>query len=273
MKIISKFKDFYDNATCSTYCDDSEVIYVRKSLVYKVGQQTRRQFCITEILQQQQQQQQDYSLRSFLKFVPVDLSLVVVGFCGKLYTAIAIPKLNDQVKYSASKFKKHGYIYTDRTLTEEELLETKEAYKYGIGNTKRLIKTRKKFYSGTNRWRHRNFSSSLRNLFEHVIDKNKSKYENYFLKYRTPIWVLSNLGQASTTLVINPCLEDLQFYKIFLPQQVYQELEMFFGSLLVHEQDPAQITNNKVLRDSKGFDKHSFKNSPSGKKKHYHKTK
>jgi hypothetical protein len=50
------------------------------------------------------------------------------------------------------------------------------------------------------------------------------------------------------------------------PYTAYQELVMWIGNKAVNEYPP-QIVDDIVLRDSKGFDKWSFKNKPGYRKK------
>jgi len=82
---------------------------------------------------------------------------------------------------------------------------------------------------------------------------------NLFDKYNTPIYTIYfNKYRRGSTIKIAPTLSDYNFQIVYDPYTAYQELVMWIGNKAVMEYPP-QITDNVVLRDSKGFDKWSFK--------------
>lgn len=65
-------------------------------------------------------------------------------------------------------------------------------------------------------------------------------------------------------LIINPVLKDFDFQKYMDPYTIYQELEMFLGNVLTNNTTPKMpVGSDKVIAESKGFNKWSFRTPPS----------
>lgn len=79
-------------------------------------------------------------------------------------------------------------------------------------------------------------------------------YENKFIVHKCPIYV-----QYKERLVLNECLKDLNFQKVFPPQLAYQELMMYFGSALAAPEKTIPSIDDKTMLMAKGFDKYSFR--------------
>lgn len=64
-------------------------------------------------------------------------------------------------------------------------------------------------------------------------------------------------------LTRNPVLKNLEFYRVRDVSQVYQELEMFWDGRAAPENKPPVVIEDKYRIAQHGFDKHSFRKSPT----------
>ena len=74
------------------------------------------------------------------------------------------------------------------------------------------------------------------------------------------------MDQAMPDLVVNPCLRDLEFQRVVDPFTAHQELSQYLSGVLTNNNEPPQLTDQKVKRDKAGFDNNSFKTRSPGKK-------
>jgi hypothetical protein len=101
-----------------------------------------------------------------------------------------------------------------------------------------------------------------------------SKYFNYsindyisglmkldlFKKYNTPLVLIIHNERCRADLFINPKIKKYEFSKIFDPYLMFQELEMFIGNVLTNNDTPEMpVGSDKVISESKGYDKWSFR--------------
>jgi len=71
-----------------------------------------------------------------------------------------------------------------------------------------------------------------------------------------------SVGGSPLTIAVNPELHALQFYRVFTPEQAYQELDMFLGGLAAPERNTVVI-EDKYRIPQHGFDAQSFRKDPS----------
>jgi hypothetical protein len=64
-------------------------------------------------------------------------------------------------------------------------------------------------------------------------------------------------------LIKNPILKDFDFGKLVDPYTASQEIEMYLGRLATNNTPPMPVGSDKVIAESKGFDKYSFRKAPS----------
>jgi len=101
-----------------------------------------------------------------------------------------------------------------------------------------------------------------------------SKYFNYsineyiselmkldlFKKFNTPLVLIIHNERRRTDLFINPKIKNYEFSKIFDPYLMFQELEMFISNVLTNNNTPEMpVGSDKVIAESKGYDKWSFR--------------
>lgn len=90
-------------------------------------------------------------------------------------------------------------------------------------------------------------------------------------KFRYPYGISNKLSSCmyvnGTELTkINPVrLDDINFQRVKPPYEAFQEISMYVGNVMLASNNAPQIIDDKVLRDSKGFDKYSFKKGKSTK--------
>jgi hypothetical protein len=87
-------------------------------------------------------------------------------------------------------------------------------------------------------------------------DKDQSLLDAQ-IKAIAPI-VLRRSVVGTTELVVNPILKTYDFAKIVPPEQAWQELSMFFGTVVMPERNTVQVSD-KDRHQQHGFDKHSFR--------------
>lgn len=225
MKIISKYHDYYDSVQGVMFDDD--IKYIRTSV--------------------------EHELKFRLPFnsVKTFFNLSIIGFCGKLYPVIICTNLNYQ--------------------------ENSEIYDYIIKNNKKVIKRRYDIMPDTFITYDMDEGFTLARSTRHKLqNKNNSKHIarlndfcrelmslDLFKRYETPIFSIQ-YSRDNNGLVLDtgPELKDFNFQHVFDPYSAYQELVMWIGNQATNEWPP-QITDDIVLRDSKGFDKMSFKKAPT----------
>jgi hypothetical protein len=158
-------------------------------------------------------------------------NLIIIGFCGKIYLAI-------------SKYDNSGFLIG-----------------YYINKISKDL---------------------FRNFINHDYFEWKQRYENnlnlinIFIEINSPIFIIKNefLGYTLSkrcysgyNLIINPCLRDFKLQCSFDPFTAHQEIEMFLNNQLVINQDSNIDMTDDLIRDSKGFDKYSFKQHGPKKRK------
>lgn len=257
MKIISKFRDYYDTAQCYGYCGESEVIFNRKEI---------RESCkISPFLKdlfssEDRAEFQVFDLLSLM--IPKSRSIAkigIIGFCGKLYFPIilqdnAFYSIDRMVEYMEnSHMLKYPGIYQNEFKASLSAIDLPPSLRY----SKSRVTVRDKMKAQYSR-----VSSLLR---------KDNKLYDLFLKYKTPCFFLEQrgyAGQDTGLLTINCNLSTLRFFEQVPPAQAYQEIEMYFGSVLVSEPNPPQITNDVILAEKKGFDrKISFRHRTKEKRR------
>lgn len=240
MKIISKYHDYYDTARCYTFCADSEAIFVREEIEPKDA------FELVEYTWSTWSRK-DFDVVLFGN--PYRLSddplcvFEFVGFCGKIYPVA-------HVSVRASPFgREDKYFYDAQSLIEfiRSKKKDKAFKKLNKGLDSKKAKKRDRY----------TLTECIEKSFPRMQEiANDSKIlQDAFLDMGIPYYVCKIVrGYRDYGIYGNALLKDVEFYKVFQPMLAYQEIEMFFNSVLVGEANPPQITDNKVILEAKGFD-------------------
>lgn len=234
MKIVSKFKDYYDNVQGVMY--DESITFIRKSEEIDVGDIVALPY---------------YSEPDYRKFF-------LIGFCNQIYVVHRYEV--EFVHHSPEKIIKiEKYIkkHHRKLITVNEGGGKQQFYcSYDIQEAIMLNPDRNMRY-----FNRKGTEASILNVVEGV------KSLNLFDKFETPIFsICAGTGHREVILNTSPTLRNFNFESQFGPYSAYQELVMWIGNKAVSEYPP-QITDNIVLRDAKGFDKWSFKTMKGQKKK------
>lgn len=172
----------------------------------------------------------------------------VVGFCGTLYPGLMI-NVDTSLSYNMSTIDHFCYIPEKALNVASMSLKKKD---------------------------HATFWESLKDKYSSSSTREKEIYEYFeprkntdiFFDLKVPVFVRFGVTYGDFEGVTkNPELTRLSFQNFMDPFTCYQELSMYLGGILTDRDDPSQVTNDKVLRDSKGFDKMSFKTHSPGKKR------
>ena len=158
-----------------------------------------------------------------------------VGFCGKVYTAFKF------YWWENAKPKNTTWLY-NRKLVEDFLTVRVEP------------KLKQLKYMKIN----------LKKHYEHVEEENDStRISEFFQTHLTPIVVVEMGSNYKRITTVNVRLNQYEFFKIFGPQEAFQEIEMFMSNLAFPNR-PIPHVSDEDLALAKGFDKWSFRKPPKG---------
>jgi hypothetical protein len=74
--------------------------------------------------------------------------------------------------------------------------------------------------------------------------------------------------QVRITCALNPQLRLERFQEVKGPSEAFQEISMYMGNQLAHENEPPATISDEIMRDEKGFDEWSFRRHKEEDKKH-----
>jgi hypothetical protein len=230
MKIISKFKDYYDSGMALGI--DETIHYVRTQEDHSIIDDTLFKYIIGNGWST------SYNLpKGFLfdKITPYCCTLSILLFCGR---AIPILMMNYKIKSTS-------YFGTD---TE------KVKYVIGIEEINRLKEHAKDKYN-------KNIITDIDSIMNNFT--NSYVIEQH-VKYQSPIIYIVQKYRDNFNLSINHKLKDIDFYKFKDVYTAFQDISMFLGSTLCDVSTPQMpVGDDKVILNSKGFDpKYGFRPRP-----------
>lgn len=229
MKIISNFKDYYDCGM--SWGQDTSVLFLRSKKEFTTFRVVFPKF---------------KSNRSVYANVYRLTKQKVVGFCGKIYGTLNLNKEDQSVWcYTVEDVDRFVEKYYDDT--------EKERYYHRPQKGKRRY------------WKNNPGSTNaeMRYLVEEYfaeIEKFRSKYLPFFVEHGVPIFTAVG-NKKHSLIILNDCLKNVSFQKVFDPVMAFQEISMFVGGMAVPQKPMPEISNND-MRDIKGFDEWSFKKEP-----------
>jgi len=229
MRIISKFKDYYDG--CMMYGVDRDRVYVRNT------HELDTKLNIYDI--------------STYPFPILRDHIEVIGFCGKLY-----PFINGSDGYMDHNERKNLIMYGE-DIVNYEVEDVTCPRTYRSYNKIQLIKPHK------DSWRRKYDNRVKYNQERYDALMNSESLKSIFLEHKIPVF-----HYTGSKLIANPNLKDLCFFKVKDSVNTFQELEQYISSVLVSDTlVDVPVGDDIVVRDSKGFDKMSFKKEPGQKKR------
>lgn len=258
MRIISKFKDYYDSALA--FGHDDTIVYERKKIKHVSARDKPLpkgyEFMLptldtrTYIYRGWYRGAKEYESNS--KGAEFAITPFTVVFCGKLYPAIC---MRHRKKGSLGAWSK-DFAYTLEAYVALmsyhglEFTSTKKRKRYSWDNS--LIKG----------------SPKRKSDCEEYFARSGEDHIAFFAEKEIPIAYCEEDGWTAykSTLAFNTSLQDVAFFKLFDAYTAFQELDMFVGGVMTREGNPMAGISDTDLRDKKGFDKMSFKKYPTKKR-------
>ena len=244
MKIVSKFKDYYD---CSLYTGYDESLFFKRENI-KCLENPDIFASIKKEIQKVYDSEKSYNFHSLIKSYrrswqpeQVEFHKFFIVFCGKLYPCCRIEYSKDKNKNGFYNYKT-GYVYSFDELIE--FLETNN-FDYIIGK----------------------YDSDIGRVFVNERMKDFFTFQNetfnsFTEKLKVPYMSFSFYNSEQIECEICPKLSTYQFYKKFDSFSAYQEIEMFMSSVLVSEMK-IDVIDDKYKILEHGFDKNSFRKLPT----------
>ena len=190
--------------------------------------------------------QHEFNTKHFQISYAYNLHIVClwVGFCGKIYPVI---------KFQHDSAQNDVYCYN-----HDEVME------YVVNrDSKSQYKILPLFVSNKSRsYYNFDYLPFTSDAVKEFFSLNTESINELFLQYKTPVFVVHENG----SFTFNIELKTLNFQKIFDPFSAYQEIEMYFGSVLCNTEITYSKIDDKYIAAGKGFDKWSFKNKPTKKR-------
>ena len=274
MKIISKFKDYYDSAV--GYGIDPNLTYRRTkhdffddSLFDVFGVEDVNDVRQTVIGSLKSAPDSNFNYEFYVDGIRevegYRTGSAFVGFCGVVYPAIHIYKRKPTVRVPPrNKVTLDDVSGSKIVFNIDELIKFGEEMRlpdllanFGFVKSKPLARDIK------------HYESTKRELTEFFASRPKCMDEIFF-KTKTPIFVLkcNNMwgDWCPVSLVVNDELNQYRFDRFFDPYTAFQEISMFIGGVLGTEGNPMVEVSDEVRIHKAGMDKTSFRNMSPIKK-------
>jgi len=238
MRIISPFKDYYDNIQAYGIEESLNFIREPKKHIQKLSFQIKRDKDIIPLFwPYEHTNQNDY----------VKIEYIIIGFCGHWHLCVKITENKEtQAKFLYSFEEYEAYRKQTKNLALIDHYNARWNSFFVFDNPEEPI------------------GKKLKSTF------NKVKYLNdisTFQWYEAPIIIVTvDRSKAQKTFTANGSLREYKFEKVKDPYTAYQEISMFVSGVLGHEEDHPSLMSDDVMRDKKGFDNWSFKTKPGTKK-------
>jgi hypothetical protein len=255
MKIISKFKDYYDGLASH---DASTGVYER----------TQSKIPVDWI---------GYASSTIGQKRSYELSTGLVGFCGKLYPFIRYENEVENPKYhclgnpmvsSTIKTVEYLYSFEEFEVVREDVKDVKSK-RWRWNGMNDLMRGWDKNEDNAKLWFEQDWATLLAKRENRWGGNGKTpvyaKPRELFVEHKVPYFFLGHLGIKGASgqgygVILNPCLTDYQFYRMFDAYTAYQEIEMFMNNEIVRPDDPfIEPISDEAKAQAHGFDKFSFR--------------
>ena len=231
MKIKSNFKDFYDGVSRNDL--DKNYSFIRKNNCVdefnhiNSGQNLNKISDLTICKKYFQFSFEDCSNKKY----EVVYKMHLLGYCGKVISFFECIK-----KYNTN-FNNYETWFEYDLNKVEHIFESEKTRTYELWHRRYIP------FNKSNA-----FSKDYTNTFKHL-----------FLEYNTPIFLITDGDDKKfNNLILNPVLKNIKFNKD--AYQTYQDIRMFVENDLVKEnQGKSPVGSDKILAESKGYNKYSFR--------------
>lgn len=256
MRIISKFRDYYDNV--QGMGSDQTDVYLRENTEVR-GEELVQYSGLMDSLEKIPHSL-SYSWKSGQYEEYYRLYPVLIGFCGKTHLVYRYEAPNETLHfYSAAEVDE----FVDGVL--------KEKYDLKKYFPQRMKSWEKRWFNrGWGLGRHEFNQVKVAEAFEKV---SKLDLTDYFQHGKAPTFVLRrrelNRTDFASSFVVsfNAPLAEYDFVKIIDPYTAFQEISMYRTGVLGTGENEMVTISDEDKRDSKGFDESSFKKAPGQKKR------
>jgi hypothetical protein len=228
LKLISKFRDYYDSVSHQYL--DKEIKYIREQ--YTIQVDNKRSKSYPKVVN-------DGARSGMLSKNPLyrfTISGEIIGFCGYLYPLIRIRE------YPSDKVLAIFYNYDNLKKWVNDL-------NFPIKNGKPGWFWRDGFDLG--------YLNECKRYFEER--KNWEALENKFFELNTPCFLYKEARGHDCELQINPKLKDYRFAGVKDPFTAHQELYQFVGGYLNQPVNKTVTISDLDKIAKHGFDKWSFR--------------
>lgn len=154
-----------------------------------------------------------------------------LGYCGQVF------------KIYSLRWSSKNYIFFDYESFKEFMLTN------GLGS---------KWDFNFRKW----WSGCYQRFFEHKTDA----FLEIFHEYQTPLFLIKSSSKGAI-LELNPKLKDVSFQRIKDPYTAYQDIFQYVSGVLNSRENYMVKITDKDKIAKHGFDKHSFRKLPGGKKR------
>ena len=235
MRIISKFKDYYDNISAQYL--DKDIVYMRKTRWHQFTRNEKRPLGHLYLF--------NYELT--MASEKFDVLQEIIGFCGELYPVISFKTkdVRETMKACFYNFEQVAEFYLENKL-DDDPRNLKYDYR---------------------RWT-RNSSKSRLNEYHNFFARQEINQGviDLFEKFQTPVFILRHKDKSDLEIEMNPMLRNYNFQKIKDPFSAHQELYQFISAKLHQPERPMVQISDKDKIYKHGFDKFSFRKLPTKKK-------
>lgn len=236
MRIISKFKDYYDSCTALGF--DKSLVWVREQQTCPANNTFFKELPYPSLY--------GFTAGTATGGIHVGLSSKIVLFCGKLVPCIIATEL-EPGKVTQGAIRKVFFC-----------VDSFAAYVEKFGkNMSHVVRSRfwdEEHFKGT---------EGLRRWFD-ILPQHEKKALDWSINNRVVCAVYPHreegaLPHSEALIQLNPTLKYLEFFKAYPPTSAFQEVSMFVGGVLPKSTAmPIQISDKDRIAQH-GFDKHSFR--------------
>lgn len=218
MRIISKFKDYYDGVQ-AYYKDDLK--YFRTTTRREYGREDSKPYMGGRIFTAPQMQLSDTSIH-------------YVGFCGQVYPCL---RMSNGPRYFFTPDAFHKAVKEE---FGDDLYKCYEEGKYP-----------KKYWQS----RHSLYDYNKKTATKTLTDPPVLTPDRKALFDVAPVWHFHTHYYQKTEAVVefNPCLRKLEFFRVFDASSAYQELYMWFSNKCEPNKTIPKVSDEDMLL-AKGFD-------------------
>ena len=257
MRIISKYKDYYDGI--QSLGMDSKLVYERFDKVIGIAKlKNYKQFenglwesyLTVQFINLLGEKYKDYRIKT--EFIPI-------GFCGKIYPCISFLHLNkeEQIKRVTTYSTEETIEYIQKIKDKFGKIEYIEEYNQGCNPTENELN---KYFN------HKVYQQKYSEWFQEIEAPIFRFTENPELKYdmKQRRWLNKNdLIYVNKNLQLEP----YQFFKVKDSYTAFQDLSLFLGGILTKRETIENKLTDKDKVKQHGFDlKYGFRTRPKKKK-------